>query len=313
MINWFSNSGEKFFNIVSHPFYDLKLVIKFLDKILSQNKRVLYITHNESFVKEMIEREGIILKGEIIFSSLFLTFDKNKEIDLVIFDDISGDSRIEDGFIFPFLEEIKCFKKIILSMKELIQKNVIYLVNDDLTLFNEPRSIQTKIDLNYDMPHVVFEFLEWFMINKRKVILITKDKNSSKNVFRYMKKYISLSSKLNNLFIEDDFKSFEEFERNNNEKCYIYITSYDSLNEFENFVMNKHKREENFNIVLFFASSRVFNYKNLLNLCGITNFLKDCKNEIIFVSNHENIEILTTKKISRSYNQRLWEYGLGKY
>ena len=42
-------------------------------------------------------------------------------------------------------------------------------------------------------------------------------------------------------------------------------------------------------------------------------FLTNRKNEIIFVSNYENIEIIMAKVISRSYNKKLWESGVRKY
>lgn len=248
-----------------------------------------------------------------MISSPLSFFDVNTEFDLVIFDDISGVSVIEDSFIIPFLNGILSNKKIILSMKELFKNDRIYEVNDELVLFTEPRSIKTKIDLNHDMPHVVFEFLEWFMLNETKVILIAKDGVSKRNIYNYMKNYVSLSSKLNNLFVDSKFKSFIDFEKNIGLDSYIYITSIDFLNEFQEFISNDNIKSHNFNVVVFFADDEVFNYKNLLCLCGTSNFLKDCKNEVIFVSNYENIEIITAKSISRSYNKRLWEFGLRKY
>lgn len=280
-------------------------------RIQGYKKKILYITYNENYIKNKLCENNVNF-GNLIISSPLSFFDINVEFDLVIFDDISGVSVIEDSLIIPFLNGIVSGKKIILSMKEILKNDNIYEVNDELVLFTEPRSIQTKIDLNYDMPHVVFEFLEWFMLNRTKVILITKDNDSVKSIYNYMRKYVDLSAKLNNLFIDVDFKSFMDFERNVGLNSYIYITSIHFLNEFQEFICGCNE-PHNFNVVVFFADDEVFNYKNLLCLCGTSNFLKDCKNEVIFVSNYENVEIFTAKSISRSYNKKLWEFGLRKY
>lgn len=307
LIKWFFGVKNEFLNLISHPFYDLELIIEFLNNLVKLGSRVLYITHDETFIKDKIKVDNLI------FSTPFSTFDRNVKFDLVIFDDISGVSVIDDNLILEYLHKINSKKKILISMREIIKAPKIYAVNKGEIRFKEPRSIQTKIDLNCDIPNVVFKFLEWFFENESKVILITKDSKSSKNVHRYMKKYLEISPKLRNLFIDSDFKSFYDFERKINLNSYIYITQIDFIDQLHRFILSSPSKTQNFNIVVFFASDKVFNYKNLLNLCGISNSLRDCKNEVIFVSNSENIEIIMAKRISRSYNERIWEFGLKNY
>ena len=313
LINWFSSSDNEIINLVSHPFYDLKLISLFLKNQFIEKSRVLYITENEEYVLKQFIKYGVNYNELITFTTPFSTIDNKIKTDLIIFDDINGKSTIEDSSIIPMLKGVSCRKKIILSMKELVKYNKMHIMNDKLTYFKEPRSIQTKIDLNNDMPHVIFQFIEWFMLNKSKVILITKDLFSSKSIYGYMKKYVSLSPKLNNLFIYTDYKSFKDFDNNAKADSYVYITSKVFLEEFQDIIYKDKKHMENFNILVFFASDKAFNYKNLLHICGMYNFLKDCKNEVIFVSNEENNDILTAKKISRNYNKKIWEWGLRKY
>ncbi len=309
IVRWFFYAKDEFLNFISHPFYDLKLIMEVLMELLRRGSKILYITHDKSHIKKKMELFDCNLGG-LIFSEPFTYFDRGFKFDLVIFDDITGISRIDDDFIISYLNRVPARKKIIMSMKELVNARKVYALNNDMIRFKEPRSIQTRIDLNQDIPHVVFKFFEWFFDNKSKVILITKDISSSKNVYNYMKKYISISPKLNNLFIDMDFKSFSHFENRLNLTPYIYVTSINFLNEFYQFILKNSSKVYNFNIVVFFASDRAFNYKNLLSLCGISDFLRDCKNEVIFVSNYENMEILMAKRISRSYNKRIWEFGL---
>ena len=300
--------------MVSHPFYDLRLLIAFVDKLSQYNKKILYITYDETYVKRQFSKFSTNFSDAVLFSTPFVSLDfESRNIDLVIFDDVSGISFINDSDISLFLDGIKCKKKIILSIKEILETDRVYVINENFGFFREPRSIQTKIDLNFDIPHVVFEFLEWFMINKTKVILVTKDILSSKNIYSYIKKYVSLSNKLNNLFVDFEFNSFHDFEVSLKLNSYIYITSDYNLKEFQKFICENDCSIDNFNIVVFFASDKVFDYKTLLRFCAISNFLNDCKNEVIFVSNYENMEIITTKDIARSYNKKLWEFGLRKY
>lgn len=313
IVNWFLGFDGEILNLISHPFYDLKLVAFFLKKNFEEEHKVLYITENEEYVRRQFVKYGLEFEKFIKFSTPFSSIDSKGKISLVIFDDISGISSIEDSAIIPLLRNVQCKKKMILSMKELVKYNKIHVMNEKLDFFKEPRSVHTKMDLNSDMPHVVFQFIEWFMLNKTKVILLTKDNFSSKSIYNYMKKYVSLSPKLNNLFIYSDYDSFQEFYRSDKLESYIYITSKDFLNEIQELFYKDKKLMEEFNILVFFASDKVFNYKKLLYLCGMYNFLKNCKNEVIFVSNDENMEIITAKRISRNYNKKIWEWGLRKY
>lgn len=309
LTNWFYNDSYEFLNFISHPFYDLKLMGEFLIEIVKSGVRVLYITHDEAYIKSRI-RINHSKFNNLVFSTPFSSFDSSSEFDLVIFDDISGISVISDEDIVTYLRNIPSRKKIVMSMEEIIKYPKLYEVGVGVVRFKEPRSIQTKIDLNYDIPNVVFKFLEWFFENESKVILVTKDESSAKNVYRYMKKYLDISPRIRNLFLSSDFNSFSEFEVKMSLSSYIYVTPIGFIGDFYKSTLRNSSDIPSFNIVVFFASDKVFNYKNLLSLCAISNFLRDCKNEVIFVSNHENIEIIMAKRISRSYNERIWEFRL---
>ena len=314
MIKWFTNSRDEHFNIVCHPLYDLNLIICFLDEILYSNKKVLYLTENQSYVKKFLHNKKVSHRQSIVFSKIENVHKLNSNFDLVIFDDVNINSDFKDSNIIPFLKNIKCRKKIILTMKEILNSsNLVYEINGDFEIFKEPRTICTKIDLDFDIPYVVFEFLEWFMINEGKVILLTKDEESSLKVYAYMKKYVSFSPKLKNLFLERNFKSFEDFEEKTFLNSYIYVCTTNFLREMEKIIGENTNYKNELNIVVFSAENKNFNYKRLLGLCSVCNFLSDCKNEIIFVFNYENMEILMAKSISRSYNKRIWEFGLKKY
>lgn len=276
------------------------------------NKNILYVSNDKILVKDILFQNNVDI-SPIEFCDLSSLNYSNRDFDLLILDDVTGISLFDDNYIKDFVDSLSIPKKIIISMKKMQKENVIYEINKGLSLFKEPRSIQTKINLNHDMPHVVFDFLKWFIANNTKVIIITKDYESCENVYNYMKKYVLIYSKLRNVYIHSEFESFGEFVSLNKDESYIYITTIFSLSEINKVVVNNKSEDNNFNILVFFASSKSFNYKMLLNICGMGNFLTNCKNEIIFVSNYENIEIIMAKVISRSYNKKLWESGMRKY
>ncbi len=313
LIKWFFNSKDEFFNVVCHPLYDLNLIVCFLSEILDSHKKVLYITQNFSYVKKILYNKKVSQRDSIIFSKIEDVYKLNSNFDLIIFDDVNINSDFKDSSIISFLKNIKCQKKVVLTMKEILNNNLVYEISKDLEIFKEPRTVCTKIDLDFDIPYVVFEFLEWFMLNEGKVVLVTKNEESSIKVYSYMKKYVSFSPKLKNLFLERDFESFEDFEGKTFLNSYIYVCTIKFLKEMENIISSNLNYKNEFNILVFSAENKNFNYKKLLGLCSVCNFLNDCKNEIIFVFNYENMEILTAKSISRSYNKRIWEFGLKKY
>lgn len=311
MIKWFYNPDQSILNLISHPFYDLNIIILFLKDLLSNNKNIAYITHNKHFIiNHFLENKLSLNVVHIVGLDIKSNF---KDYDLVIFDDITGISKINDENLCSYINSIDSSKVLVITMRKLFRGEAIYETSNDLKLFKEPRIIQTKINLNNDMPHVLFEFIKWFMSNKTKVILITKDNESCVSIYKYMNKYKMLSDKLRSIYIDVDFNEPLEFIEKIRDDSYIYITSFGVLESIYDYTYLNPYNMDGFNIILFFASHGSLDYKFLLNICGIGNYLTNCKNEIIFVSNEENIEIIMTKVISRSYNKRLWEIGVRNY
>jgi len=144
--------------LVSHPFYNLSSIILLINNLLSSNKKILYITHNEECVKKFLLSKRVDVDS-IVFLSTFLNIDRRNQFDLLIVDDVTGISSVDDYFIREYVEDIRISKKIIISMKKMFKDKVLYEMNEDLSLFKEPRSIQTKINLNEDFISVVYCFI----------------------------------------------------------------------------------------------------------------------------------------------------------
>ncbi len=287
----------------------MEVIIIFLKKLLCNNKKIIYICHNKHLIEEKL-RENFILNNIDVYEVNDEFSYKDK--DILIFDDVTFISELKDDYLREYINKFDIKKKLIISVNKILKCRSIHEINKDLSLFREPRIVQTKINLNNDMPHVIFEFIKWFLTNNTPVILMTKDENAALNVYKYMNKYKLLSGKISNIYLYKDFDK-GNFINDIKDESYIYITTPKDLRLLYEYTYLNKDFIRNFNLILFFACHNEFTYKTLLNLCGIGNYLTNCKNEIILVCNYENIEIIMTKVISRSYNKRLWEIGVRKY
>ncbi len=58
---------EGILNLVSHPFYNLSSIILLINNLLSSNKKILYITHNEECVKKFLLSKRVDVDSIVFF------------------------------------------------------------------------------------------------------------------------------------------------------------------------------------------------------------------------------------------------------
>ena len=56
----------------------------------------------------------------------------------------------------------------------------------------EPRLIMTRINLNSDIPYVLYEYIKWFKNNKKNVITYVPNKEDINKVYDYYDNKINL-------------------------------------------------------------------------------------------------------------------------
>ena len=72
---------------------------------------------------------------------------------------------------------MKSTKLIVYSIESILNnKREIFLpVKDNRIPIMEPRTILTRIDINKDIPFVIYEYLKWSINSDRKVIICVPD------------------------------------------------------------------------------------------------------------------------------------------
>lgn len=314
-------SKEELLNIVTVPNNSSYILVLPLLTFVNSGKRVLYITEEkdidiilnikkESDFKDYshIKDTKNIQQKKLLVCNAKTALQLEKRFDLIIFDDVRKTSKLYKKSIHYIIEKnlkengkvIACSIEPIFTGKRSI---LIPLYKNGMPII-EPRIITTKVDLNYDIPYMIYEYLTWTIELDKKVLIYVPDNYRLKNVYscfqnnyKHISKNIFYYSKRNK-----DTKILSNFQYL---KRAIIIT--DDFNE-ETYDI---RQDKDTNIMVFFADDNIYNYKNLIYFCGEMVFeRKGAMKEIIFVCNEITSEIDKIKQITRKFNKEAWEMGL---
>lgn len=305
--NWYYNGNERFLTIETIPF---NLNIIFRDIILSITKdkgKVLYISGLAK--AEVIEDLSItdkstndqIIKGNLailLYSELYNIADK---YDLIICDDISTFSKVsKDNLrcLLPKLEKLS--DKIILYTPENIirrgEKIEVTCIYHRIP-FVEPRIMTTRIDLNKDIPNLLYEYILWFIDKNQKIIIYVPTNEKLETVYNYYKTKLKIDNKMLYRISKKDDKTIINNVLKQKEMA-IIIT--------DNIEANL-KTSGNLNAIVLFADNYRYTYKQFLYLCGEFGRINKELPEFILVARTVSCEMERVKSITSSYNKRKWE------
>lgn len=305
--NWYYNGNERFLTIETIPF---NLNIIFRDIILSITKdkgKVLYISglaKAEAIEDLSITDKSIndqIIKGHLdilLYSELYNIADK---YDLIICDDISTFSKVsKDNLrcLLPKLEKIS--NKIILYTPENIirrgEKIEVTCIYHRIP-FVEPRIMTTRIDLNKDIPNLLYEYILWFIDKNQKIIIYVPTNEKLETVYNYYKTKLKIDNKMLYKISKKDDKNLINNVLKQKEMA-IIIT--------DNIEANL-KTSGNLNAIVLFADNYRYTYKQFLYLCGEFGRINQKLPEFILVARTVSCEMERVKSITSSYNKRKWE------
>lgn len=314
-----SSSREKYLNVTSPPYNSSEIFINIILSFVYRNKRVLYVTNENSIhveitekIKKMSKFRGYTyLKEKSNFEDALLLIAKhgmlnklNCKFDLVIYDDIkSFSTRTKYEIIEAMTSKAKNNAKMIAYSIERIfenKKEIIFPARDNSYPIIEPKFIGTRVDINKDIPYVVYEYIEWSLKTRQKVIIYVPDEVKVRSVYGYLSVYCSKLDRNVKFFIENknDEKILDNFIKI---KQGIMVT-----NDFYFDVTNA-------NVMVFFADNELFNYKKLMYLCGKAGRSeKGPRAEAIFLGNCETEAMDKAKNITRHFNKEAWEMNLLK-
>lgn len=321
ILNW-SAGNERFLNVISTPCNSAEIFLKVMLYYVERNKKIIYIT-NESYddvnilnvIKKYTDfRDYTYIKSlkTSINSSLKICNFTNalqlkEKFDLVIYDDIRSFPSHDKYEILDLIYKIsnEDSRLIVYSIEPVLKNNreLVLPIKDNRIPIIEPRTILTRIDINRDIPFVIYDYLRWSIDSDRKVIICVPDEEKLENVYFYINNYCRNISKNIICFRKSkaDKKLIANFQKM---KKVIVIT-----NDFENVFPNS----ANVDVMVYFADDLRFNYKKLTYFCGsVGRSERYWKGEVIFLANEETEDMEKAKSITRNFNKEAWEMGLLK-
>lgn len=317
----FSYSKEKALNVIAPPFSSPSIFIKIILKFVEAKKSVLYITGE---VEENVQLLNILkkqtdfraysyIRNNLYKTNALLTVTNytnaafiDEKYDLVIYDDINSFPKYNTFEIIDVI--MKCVKEsgkvISFSIEGIFraQRDILIPTRSNKKPLSEPRYVITRIDLNKEMPFIIYDYLNFSVENDRKVVIyIPNNTEKVHNVFSYLCNFRSILSKNIMYFIngESDEKILYNFSRI--KKAILVTDDY----------KDRSICLDDADVIVYFSDDIFFDYKKLTFLCGKVGRSEKLRaSEVIFLANDETYDMDKAKNIIRYFNKESWELGL---
>lgn len=320
IFNW-SKSNEEILNITSVPCNSSVYLLRTIMSYIYNQKKVIYITgedENEidliNYIKQYTDYRGytyIRYKNINTESSLVVCNYENaashrEKYDLVIYNDIRS-IPIYSKYEIIDLAKSKCKdtgKIIFYSIEGILnnKREVMLPINTSKLPQIEPRVVLTRLDMNKEIPYVIYDYLNWSLKSKRKVIIYVPTSQQIANVYKHITKCGSNLTK--NIYYYEEGANHKVILKFKNIKEGILITDC---------FLSTFNTMKNLDRMIFFANDEAYNYKKLVYLCGSSFYKQEnFRGEVIFLANVETEDMETARKIMRDFNKEAWEKKLLK-
>ena len=317
--HWYK-SNTNTLSIITAPFNISTIFCDIILKVIKNKKKVMYVFSGEKEDRKLIEKIRSINKSitychikngtsnsDITFVD-FKNIDKiNDKYELVIFDDISGFSRLSNYDIKSKYEVLlNLSNRLILYLSESVinfgDKFELVNLSGDKP-FVEPRFITTRVNLNNDIPYILYDYLKWFRDNKKNIVIYVPSDEKVQNIYDYYLNKLKFKGvKLIPISKKTDKKSIKNVLKSKDKSTFI-ITN----------LMEESLLEYNINnAVVLFADSTKYIGKNLLYMCGALGKINTELPEVLFVSNDISYDMDYAKEKARDFNKMIWEKRLLK-
>lgn len=310
--NWYGKK-TKVLNIKTRPFNSIEIFSNIINKVLYENKKILYIfcSEEKDYIKVRINDIYKFLDNTIISKQLesnihFVNIGDiegvDKFYDLVIVDDISLFSKISNEYIRESIENVywKSNKIIIYSSEyifpigEKIELN--YILSYDPMV--EPRLISTRIRLEENIPISLFEYFKWFKESKKIVLVLVPSEEKLNKVYNHYYEVLrDLDIRVVRYTKNQDFKFIKDIIDGYSNSLFIVTNN---CGQYMNNILNV-------NIIILFADDIYYSYKKIVYMCASLNNSREIKSELIMVSREVSQDMDYAKNITREFNKKLWE------
>ncbi len=317
LMNWYDTSLDKAINMKTVPYMGIEPVKDLVKKVLYEGGRVLYITGEDKekvlIVRAMREAgfDSISVHQDmeinemdaLVICDYFQALRVKAEYDLVIYDDVNSfpihkkpEMQQLIGFIFP-----KCRKVIAYSFETVFMgMEVIEVPMAGRSGFvSEPRILETRLNLEEFVPTSVYEYLLWFVFEKKKVLFLTSNKKVKKKVARFLSKIDE--SLENSIYDVDEIGTMKMKELCKDEsRAHIFIT--DDLDDYVDV-------ESNLEIIIHGSDSSRYRYRELLFFCLRSGYYDEINGEVIMLCQSVTRDMEKTREMARHFNKVLWDEG----
>ena len=308
----------KHLTIVTVPFNTSCIFIDIIKNLAQKGEKILYISGIERENKELVTSLKSLelqitysCKEKLNSDITFIHYKDLKNIKLkyklVIFDDVTYFSQLTKKEVRNIMDlcDLAGERVILYSIEKisLVGEKVELAAYNYERPFIEPRVLNTRVNLNEDIPYTLYDYLIWFKENKHKVAIFVPDKEKLNNVFEYFNNKLKLSDiKIVKAVKNSEIKKYENVLKYNNKSIVIVTNNFKEL-------LQRYTIDD---IVVLFADDSKYNYKILLYICGYLHRFDTATSEVLFVSNTESGDIEKTKIMAREFNKKVWDKKLKK-
>lgn len=294
---WYVKSNDRFINLLCEPYQKLNFIESLIGDCLINNEKVLYVGKSRKVCKN--EQLNSMNFDFVNFNNIF---NIKKNFDLIIYDDVSlysNKSSIECNEDLMYLKRLS--KKIVICSVDKVFNNIKHieiLNNQRKTHFLEPRLITTRVNLETSMPYTLYDYIEWFIREKRILVVYVPNKFNLNRIYEYYTEDLNLENKVK-IVKEDKKKSFLNIvsESRFKKEGIIFIT--DSLHEYFDSIPEC-------DMVIYSFEKDIVDYKKIIFACGALCKDKFTGREVILLSNEEGDNIETARRLARGFNKTLW-------
>lgn len=294
---WYVKSNDRFINLICEPYQKLNFIESLISDCLINNEKVLYVGKSRKVCKN--EQLNSMNFDFVNFNNIF---NIKKNFDLIIYDDVSlysNKSSIECNEDLMYLKRLS--KKIVICSVDKVFNNIKHieiLNNQRKTHFLEPRLITTRVNLETSMPYTLYDYIEWFIREKRILVVYVPNKFNLNKIYEYYTEDLNLENKVK-IVKEDKKNSFLNIvnESRFKKEGIIFIT--DSLHEYFDSIPEC-------DMVIYSFEKDIVDYKKIIFACGALCKNKCTGREVILLSNEEGDNIETARRLARGFNETLW-------
>lgn len=307
--DWYIEEKDKGLNIVTLPLRGLDPLRNFLLDLLKEGKKILYVSGEDfNMALKTLNLDGEIRvtndeEGDLVVLDYDRALEIKEQYDLLLYDDINSipyHNRIE---IISLLNTVNSKVERIISYSiERVFKNARdYEVPWDKAgvFLTEPRFITTKLDIKEYIPTALYDFLKFFSLDNRKVIILFPDEETQNGFIQYLTRispeyldFILMGDDLEDGEIEDVIKNV----KNCLFICHRRIRPYLMV-------------EENFDFIVLDAENKIYSHRLFVYLAQRASLKDKVNGELILVSSYIGDNMSRTRDLTRNVNKTLWEEG----